>query len=126
MIIQNAIRIKTVSSVYQPQKFLSLCFPIHGQMWKKKCPKPSLQAFTPPLPPYGLCPYGNNTFQKLIYIGRLFRFEHAIIPTTHHHWGYHSNKEEESAAEGQTLVYNSAPSPLLLHTFHFPVTLCTL
>ena len=29
----------------------------------KKCPKPSWQAYTP-LPPYGQCPYGNNTFQK--------------------------------------------------------------
>ena len=55
----------------------------NGQTWKKKCPKPSWQALTPPgnvgkkcpkpklslqafspLPPYGQCPYGNNTFQK--------------------------------------------------------------
>ena len=30
---------------------------------EKKCPKPSWQAFTPPLP-YGQYPYASNTFQK--------------------------------------------------------------
>ena len=37
--------------------------PLHPRaMWEKKCPKPSWQALT--APPYGQCPYGNNTFQK--------------------------------------------------------------
>ena len=31
---------------------------------RKKCPKPSWPAFTHPHPPYGQCPYGNNTFSK--------------------------------------------------------------
>ena len=34
-----------------------------GKCVGKMCPKPSWQAFEP-RPPYGQCPYGNNTFQK--------------------------------------------------------------
>ena len=33
-------------------------------MWKKSAPNHPGKPLHPPAPPYGQCPYGNNTFQK--------------------------------------------------------------